>query len=109
VRLYIAGPLESSGDPEENLAAALACATELLEAGHAPYVPHLTLYWHRIHPQDRDTWIGLDLEWVDQCHGLVRLPGHSPGADIEVRHAMARLVDVYYWPDAREALCGEES
>ena len=37
-----------------------------------------------------ETWMEYDLAWLGACEALLRLPGHSPGADREVRYALGR-------------------
>ena len=83
MRIYVAGPL-SEGDHGDNVRTAILVATALLDAGHHPYLPHLTAFWHLVTPRDYEVWMDLDIEWIKQCEALVRLPGESPGADREV-------------------------
>jgi len=95
VRVYIAGPY--SADPEACTREALAAASRLLDAGHAPFVPHLAHYWHTLHDaRPYEDWMRLDLAWVEVSDVLLRLPGESPGADREVEHARAHGVPVVF-------------
>lgn len=52
-------------------------------------------------------WLGIDLAWVDVCDCLVRLPGESKGADMEVARAMERGVPVFF--DLNSALLYAEA
>lgn len=83
IHVYLAAPLEGSGDPQSNVNAAIDAAARLLDAGFAPYVPHLTWYMHQRQPRDREVWLQLDRAWLKRCDALIRLPGVSPGADEE--------------------------
>ena len=38
----------------------------------------------------------LDLVWLECCDCLLRLPGESKGADIEVKHALENNIKVFY-------------
>jgi hypothetical protein len=94
LKVYIAGPY-TQGDPAVNVANAVRAADELLRAGFIPYIPHLTHFWHMMHPHLYEDWIKLDLEWLKVCNIMVRLPGASPGADIEEKEARKLLIGVY--------------
>lgn len=93
-KIYIAGPY--SGDTTGNTARAIIMGTDLLDRGFAPYIPHLTHFWHLLTPKDYEVWMQLDLEYVAVCDGLYRLPGKSPGADREIAHAVALGIPVFY-------------
>lgn len=95
MRVYIAGPY-SSGDQVLNVKAALDAAEDLVERGHIPFVPHLTAWWHFLHPKPYRWWIRYDNVWLLQCEAVVRLPGESPGADEEVALARSKGIPVYY-------------
>lgn len=42
-----------------------------------------------------DDWIGIDLAWVAQSDALLRLPGESTGADMEVECAHKHSIPVF--------------
>jgi hypothetical protein len=86
IRVYVAGPYSS--DPEGNTRRAIAMGTILMDCGFSPYIPHLTHYWHAIDPRPYEEWVEHDLSWVAVSEALLRLPGHSPGADREADFAM---------------------
>lgn len=102
-RIYIAGPYSSA--PEVNVRKALEAATALLDAGLSPYVPHLTHYWHAAFPRDYSRWMALDLEWLSISHGLLRLPGESPGADREEQEARYLGIPVFGSVEAVLQVC----
>lgn len=86
IRVYIASPY-SGGDVAENVATAMFYANELMSLGVAPYCPHLSHFAHMAHHRPYEDWLALDLEWLACCHAVLRLDGHSPGADREVIRA----------------------
>jgi len=45
--------------------------------------------------RDWTTWIAIDLELLSKCDALIRLPGESKGADIEVDYARLNGIPVY--------------
>jgi hypothetical protein len=85
-KIYVAGPY-TKGDVAVNVRTALAVANELADLGFAPYVPHLTHFWHLIFPRPYDYWLELDNEFLPYCDALLRIPGESSGADKEVQLA----------------------
>jgi hypothetical protein len=88
LRVYIAGPY--STDPQACTAAAIAAGTAILDAGHAPLVPHLAHYWETLYgPRPYEDWMRIDLAWIEAADVVLRLPGRSPGADREVAVAVA--------------------
>jgi uncharacterized protein DUF4406 len=94
-KVYVAGPY-TAGDPVINTARAIDAGTALLERGYAPFVPHLTMFWHMKDPQKYETWLAYDFEWVASCDVLLRLPGPSSGADREVELANKLGIRVEY-------------
>lgn len=82
VRVYVAGPY-SKPDPVENSNRAIRVCTDLLDAGYAPFCPHLSLAWHLVTPRPYETWLEYDFEWIRACDVLYRLSGESKGADRE--------------------------
>jgi len=103
---YIAGPYSANteGALLRNIEKAMAVANELMRAGHLVYCPHLS---HHLELHDNggfgwQWWINYDLEWLRRCGRLVRIPGESLGADIEVAEALAIGMRVYWWDDAED-------
>lgn len=93
-RVYIAGPISS--DPLMGTRNAVLAGSALLEHGYAPFIPHLSSYWHMISPHDYETWMKLDFAWIPTCDAMLRLPGESKGSDREVALAKALRIPVYY-------------
>ena len=54
-------------------------------------------------PREYRDWLGTDLELVRVCDALIRLPGESPGADLEVDEAERCGVPVYQGVEEWEA------
>jgi hypothetical protein len=80
IRAYVAGPLGTGQDRAANVARAMEAGVELLKAGYAPLVPHLT---HFIDPHEGlgyERWLACDLAWIEAADFLFLLPGESPGA-----------------------------
>ena len=111
VKVYIAGPLTSSGNRLKNIDNALAAANAVLSLGFLPFVPHLNWLWERrLPPRPGFDWVEeWDLCWLKQCDALVRLPGYSKGAAREVEFAqehgipvvggVLELIDLDLFPD----------
>jgi hypothetical protein len=93
--IYIAGPY-SNGDTVLNVRNAITAAEELIKLELIPYIPHLTMFWHLVTPDDYGFWLNYDLNWLSKCDGLLRLPGESKGADKEVEYAKEANIPVYY-------------
>lgn len=93
--IYIAGPL-TVGDQAINVRNAMDAGSKLLASGFVPFIPHLTWFWHLCNPEAYDDWIEMDLKWLLKCDALLRLPGESKGADIEVRFALDQGLLVYH-------------
>ena len=93
-RVYISGPI-TLGSMRDNMYRALDAADELLEAGWHPFVPHLDVIWHERHPHEHGKWLAYDMAWLPVCEALIRLPGESVGADLEVTDARRLGIPVY--------------
>lgn len=106
MRVYVAGPY-TLGDVVLNVRAAVLAGDRLLAAGHTPYVPHLTMFWHAIVPRPVEDWYNLDLQWLEVCDVLVRLPGESKGADAEVAAAHEMGIEIWNGIDPVGDFLGE--
>lgn len=95
MKVYISGPY-SNGNKLANVNAAIDAAQEVWVAGHDPYIPHLTHYWDERHSHSIDDWMEMDLSWLSDCDAVLRLPGESGGADMEVARALELGIPVVY-------------
>jgi len=93
-RIYVAGPY-SQGNVNRNVAQAMAVGMRVMDAGHVPFVPHLSHFWDVTCPRDYETWMRWCLEWLRQCEALVRIAGPSSGADREVVCAREMKIPVF--------------
>lgn len=106
LRVYVAGPLNGSGDFAENVARAEDAAAKLRAGGFCPFVPHSNSGWMRRSGMSEAECLAWDFSWLDTCDVLVRLPGVSPGSDAEVRRARARQMIVFDMTQPDVALQG---
>ncbi|OQB10008.1 MAG: hypothetical protein BWY21_00572 [Parcubacteria group bacterium ADurb.Bin216] len=83
--VYVSGPYSS--DPDNCTKRAIEVANTILSKGGVPYIPHLTQLWHLHTPKMWEFWIVYDCYILNKIKPkyLVRIPGESKGADIEVR------------------------
>lgn len=95
IRVYIAGPY-SKGDVAINVKNAYEMANQVASLGLYPYVPHHTHFWHMFFPNNYEFWLDQDNAFLDVCHCLVRLPGDSTGADLEVKRAEEINIPIFY-------------
>src|SRR4051812_22764390 len=93
-RVYVAGPY-TQGDPIANVARAIRAGNTLRDLGFAPFIPHLTAFWHMLCQREYEDWLEYDNEWLKFCHCVLRLPGPSNGADKEVELAKSLGLKVY--------------
>lgn len=107
MRVYIAGPY-TKGDVALNVRAALQAASDLRDAGHAPYVPHLTHFWHMLFPRPYEDWLDQDNQYIPVCEALVRIPGESSGGDKEAALAQSLGIPVYYGVEEFLTGCSNE-
>lgn len=84
--VYVAGPISSN--PMHGTHNACREAARLLDSGLVvPFIPHLTVLWDTVTPRDYEVWMAYDFAVIDRCQGVLRLDGHSPGADRETAYA----------------------
>lgn len=95
ITVYVAGPY-SKPDPCINTRDAIMAGEELLNRGFAPFVPHLTHFWHTMFPHNYETWLDLDRQWLKLSDAVLRLPGESKGADKEIADAKEWGIPVFY-------------
>lgn len=112
--VYLAGPISS--DPLGHTHEAIGIADNLLAKGFVPFVPHLSVLWQMIKPKQHAEWLEMDFEILRRCDALLRIPGESIGADMEVVFAKENGIPVMWtieslldWKltlEAVEAACG---
>lgn len=93
--IYISGPI-SLGDKQHNLRQAMDAGHELIKAGFAPLIPHLTMCLPWEADVAHSDWIEVDLPWVASADAVLRLPGESVGADAECDFAFESGIPVVY-------------
>lgn len=112
--VFVSGPL-THGDTTENVKAAHEAGLELHRAGFSVIIPHDSVFWGnstcvvRDDKPDQAFLTQKDVEgthyhdWLDSCFSIIsrcdavlRLPGTSPGADKEVKHAIEHDILVFY-------------
>lgn len=89
MKIYVAGPYSAPthGERVENTMAAVDAGIRLLEAGHEPFIPHLT---HFVNERAKDRgieisyeeWLEYDEQWLYDCEAILHLAS-SNGADQE--------------------------
>lgn len=92
--VYVSGPY-SGGDVVLNVRAAIKAGKRLRGCGCVQIVPHTSMLAHLIEPEDYEYWLSLDLDLIEGCDAVLRLPGDSPGGDREVARAEALGLPVF--------------
>lgn len=92
--VYIAGPY--STDPVTHTRTAVETGLSLWDTGLIiPHIPHLTMVADLIRPRPHGYWCDLDLAHLEHCDAVLRVDGHSPGADREATRAVALGIPVF--------------
>ena len=91
--VYIAGPY-SHPDPVENTHRAIKVAEDLIARGFLPIIPHQSMLWQLVSPHPIRFWYDYDLDILERCDILYRIPGESKGADAEVKYAKDKGIPV---------------
>jgi hypothetical protein len=99
ILIYIAGPY-SNDDPVVNTRAAMEMWARLWARGFYPICPHWTMFQHFLTPLPYEAWLDYDRVMLSLCDGLIRIPGHSAGADGEVAQATHEGIPVFFNVDA---------
>lgn len=110
-RVYIAGPI-SKGDLKLNVDRATRAYLALATWGFAPLCPHWSVYAKETfrefgevyckataagNPQmNHQDWLDIDLPWIAASDIVLRIPGESVGADMEVEEAQRLGIPVYW-------------
>ena len=93
--VYIASPY-TIGDSLTNVHRQIDAAEQIADRGHTPIVPLMSHFWHERHPHHWSFWMRMDMELLTTADALLRLPGESAGADLEVDEALHMGIPVYY-------------
>ena len=102
ITVYIAGPY-TKGDTVVNIRNALEAADEIIRRGYVPFIPHLNGFWHLVAPKSYSFWMGYDMVWLEKCDCVLRLPGESHGADMEVENAIDMGIPVFETMDVLDS------
>ena len=94
LRGFISGP-SPAGDHVAHTREAVQTGLRLMAHGYAPYIPHLSLFAHYLEPQSYTEWMNVAFAWIHASDAVLRLTGHSPGADQEVGLAMQLGIPVF--------------
>lgn len=101
-RVYVAGPITGGRDQKSDVRKACVATERLIEAGCAVYTPQLSIFLEFAVGRTLawEDWLEQDKPWVLVSDAVLRLPGDSPGADLEVQWAEEAGIPVYYSLDA---------
>lgn len=109
--VYLAGPI-SKGDLAHNINQATDAFAALARAGLAPLCPHWSAFSGGAKVSatggsvyavasavgcglSHADWLDVDLTFVERSDAVLRLPGESTGADMEVAHARDKGIPVF--------------
>ena len=102
--VYLAGPF-THPDPLVNTRKMTRVAEGILRLHVTPVIPHLTLLWHLIRPRSQQFWLEYDLQLLARTDVVLRIPGRSEGADVEVTQARHLRIPVLHPESARIQDC----
>lgn len=103
--IYISGPI-TKGQPSRmhNVAVATQAFHYLLKRGVYAFVPQwAALVDYCLEDCRYDEWMELDFAVIERCDVLVRLPGESKGADLEVEFATKLGIPTVFGDDWKVA------
>lgn len=92
--VYVAGPI--TRDPFGCVRQAIGAYNALREQGCVPFLPQLSVIHEMVEHVPYDEWLSYDFDMIRHCDALLRLPGESPGADLEVAFARSLGIDVFF-------------
>ena len=95
MRIYIAAPY-SKPFPLLNTIKAIRAGNAVANLGAMPFVPHLSWLWACFYKRPYHWWMDWCLSWLKFCNAVLRLPGESPGADVEEAEARRLGIPVFY-------------
>jgi hypothetical protein len=95
--VYISGPITGSGNLHSNIKNGVYKWADLIDIGFAPICPHMNDFgFYLARPFDWHTIIEVDLSILNISDAVLRLPGKSAGADLEVQRAKELGIPVFY-------------
>lgn len=95
IKVYIASPY-SLGDKLNNVRNSLSVSNELINRGFVPIAPLLFHFQDMIFPQEYDKWLEICRVILTTADCILRLPGESFGANIEVQDGIKLGLPVFY-------------
>jgi hypothetical protein len=93
-KVYIASKY-SLGNKIWNIINSFKIYNDLLKLDFIPYAPLHSHFIDKYYPQDYDTWLEIDFNWILACDVLYRVSGESKGADKEVDFAILNKIPVF--------------
>lgn len=94
-RIFVSGPY-TKGDVAINVKNAIDTSNTLIDMGFAPFCPHLTHFLHMHKAQEYEKWLEIDVAFLKICDAVLRIPGESNGADLEIKSALELNIPVFY-------------
>lgn len=95
-KVFISGPLSTSGERLQNVKNATFLGEELIRLGYAPMIPHLSHYMDENESLGHAVWLEVDLAWLASADFVYRISGPSKGADMETALAEELGIPVVY-------------
>lgn len=93
--VYLSGPI-SKGDQFRNVQLGMDAFNDLMDAGVWAYCPHTTCFMNMTRQRSHEEWLRYDLDVIlPRCSAVLRLPGSSVGADMEVQRARELGIPVF--------------
>jgi len=94
--IYLAGPM-ALGNMADNIGKAWTAAERLRDAGFTPITPQDNFFGSIVGKRrSHAEWLDIDKPLVLASAAVLRLPGESKGADMEVEWATAAGIPVFY-------------
>ena len=110
--VYISGPITNGGGPVDiqAIGSAVSVGLDLIKEGYSVIMPQLTAFCQKALADagivwdphgvncglSHYQWLSVDYALVDICDVVLRMPGQSKGADMEVTHATMFGKPVHY-------------
>lgn len=111
IKVYVASPYgrragNNIDQCECNVNMAIGVARILIKQGHIPFVPVLYHFVHKDWPDtpDEERWWEMCAIWLPDCDVVLRVSGHSIGADKEVELARKLSIPVVFSVEELEKL-----